>query len=259
MGHHVRGVPGVHFPLSFFVSEAITAGQVLCRTITAAAAGEVIDPASVNAITLGIGCAMNAVGYDATPSVDPRYGAEPSTTLLATGGPENIVRIMVGASAVWRMPMSGGTASGTALQPSTATPANILTQDAASTTVITDTAVGTIEMIGGLIKGRTGNNKGSIRRISAHADNTSTTVTIAFINSAAVGDTFIRVPWSHAVVEMEMTTDFVEANAIEQTADHGGPVAVINVHIDEERDTGYLDVCFVDNWLSPVAVGADLS
>lgn len=251
MGSWIKTMDGGEgFKLDFFISEAITAGQVLVRTPTAAVAGEVADPASVNALTLAVGCADVDVTYNAAPTQEPN---------VAGFNVENLVRIVANPLSVWRFNMAGGTAAGTVLQPSTATPANILSQDAASTTVITDGAVGTASMVGGLIKGRSGANGGAIRRLSAHTNGTSTAVIVAFQNSVAVGDTMIRVPWSRAVVEMELTTNFVEANAIEATAAQGGPVAVVGVHIDEENDTGYVDVVFADNWLSPVAVGADLS
>jgi hypothetical protein len=244
---------GEDYFLDFFIGATTTAGGAVVRAIAAASHAEIEDPADVNSLDLAIGVTPEAVTYNATPTTEP---AVKGFTI------ENMARVMCSPHAIWRFPASGGTASGTVLQPSTATPANILSNDNADTgtpDLVTDAAVGTIDMVGGLLKGRTGNNTGAIRRISVHSDNTSTTAGIDFINDIAAGDTFIRVPWSRAVVEMEMTTDFVEANAIEQTADGNASVGVVHVHIDEQNDTAYVEVVFADHWLKPIAAGADLS
>lgn len=241
---------GEGYFLDFFVKEAITAGQVLMieATHTTTEHGEVDDPADVNTLSNIVGCAANAVSYSATPTQNP--------TALPHS-PENLVRIVVNPLSIWRFPVAGGTAANTALQPSSATPANILVNDTADLStpdLVTDTAVGTISMVGGLLKGRTGNNKGAIRKINAHTNSVSTGVGVDFVNGIAVGDSFIRLPYSRAQLEIELTTDFTQVNGIETFADQDGTAAIVNVIIDEERDLAWVDVVFRDHYLLPESV-----
>lgn len=63
----------------------------------------------------------------------------------------------------------------------------VLLQDTASTTVFTDTAVGTLDYEGGYLIPLTGSAAGDIRVIVTQSDNTSTTVTVPFSASVAAG------------------------------------------------------------------------
>lgn len=236
------------FLADFFVSAAAVAGQVLIREATATDVGEVADPASEISVIAMVGVAHNAASFDATPADDPRYDKGSDKRINATAGTiENIVRVEINPFAIYRFRIAGGTAADTVLQPSTATPANILAQDTASATVIADTAVGTINMAGGLVKGRTGNNAGAIRKLNAHTNSVSTTVGIAWVNTDAVGDTYIRVPYSRHVATVQLTTNFVQANGIIAVAT-GATFRVVAVHIDEQRDTAAVDCVYAGHF-----------
>ena len=224
----------------FFVPAAVVAGQVLIREATATNVGEVATPASTTSVIAMVGVAQNAATFTAAPTADPRYDLG-GNLLFVANSLENLVRVEINPLAVYRFPIAGGTAAGTVLQPSTSTPANILSQDTASASVITDTAVGTINMAGGLIKGRTGNNVGQIRKLNAHVNSVSTTVGIAFLNTDVIGNTYIRVPYSRMVAAMQMTATFIEANGIIATGT-GAIFRVVRVFIDEQNDVASVHV-----------------
>jgi hypothetical protein len=247
MGVFTRTLDGGNaYKLDFLVTQAVVAGQVLISSSAVTDIGEVINP-TVTAAADFFGCADVAVTFSATPTAEP----------IAFGhSPQNLVRLVVNPLAVWRFKLSGGATMDTALvaagAASGSTGSHILVQDTASTTVITDVSVGTTTMQGGLIKGRTGNNVGAIRRMNAHTDNTSTTVSHAFINSFAVGDTGIRVPYSHSSKTMRLTTpDFSQADAITSEEGTGIAAAGVNVIIDEENDQAWVDVVSLDHCYNP--------
>ena len=263
----VRSLTGeTGFLLDFFVSAAVVAGQVLVREATASNTGEVADPVGTGSGGLTdvvdvVGLAQDAATLDTTPATDPRYDYGGRLLQVAAGGLENLVRVEVNPFAVYRFPVSGAAAAGTVLVVTTTTPAHILTNDTADTTapfgLITETAVGTVSMVGGLIKGRTGNNAGAIRKMTSQVNSVSVTVAMGFINSIAVDNTFIRVPYSREVTGMQMTTNFVEANGIipSMTAAPGtlGPWRVVAVHIDEVRDLAYVDCICLDHYYNPLS------
>ena len=90
-------------------------------------------------------------------------------------------------------------------------------------------------MDGGLMIGLTGANKGHVRVITAHTDDTSETVTNPYDASMVSGDTFLR---TAALFEigLELTTDFVEflatgGVAAEDLPD-SGEANVVNIWID---------------------------
>lgn len=231
------------FGLDYLPSAAVIAGQLLVRVVTQTDTGEVRDPASTTSILDVAGIAAEAATYNTTPT------AEPNNITQA-----NLVRVLCNPFAIYRFKIAGGTTSGTALQPSTATPANVLVNDTADNsapyTVITDTAVGTIDMTGGIIKGRTGNNVGGMRKMTVNTANTSATVGIGFLNSIAAGDSFIRVPFSRASTQLTLTTDYTEANGIVAFA-NGGTFRVVNVIINEQLDVAYVDVISADHLFNP--------
>jgi hypothetical protein len=243
MGFWVRTMDGSNgYVLDYLVESTIIAGESMVAQATRTNVGET-EPGTTTAADNFLGFALHAVTADTTPANEP----------TATGfSPENMARTIVNPQSVWRLQVSGGTASGTVLQPSTATPAHILSQDTASATVITDTAVGTLDMAGGIIKGRTGNNVGAIRKLSAQSDNTSTTVGIAFVNTDAVGDTYIRVPYSRLVITVQLTTELDQADGTVDTGT-GAPFSVANVIIDEQNDLAWVDVVGRYHMFSPTA------
>lgn len=253
MAHVVGSLVGEKgFLADFFATTAAVAGQVLIRDATMTNAGEVADPASETSVLAMVGVAQNAATVDTTPAADPRYDLG-GNLLYVQGSLENIVRVEINPFAIYRFPIAGGATAGTALAPETDSPANILNNDAADAAapfgLITDTAVGGAgaNMAGGLVKGRTGNNVGAIRKLSAHSNDTSTTVSIGFLNSLAVGDTFIRVPYSRQVAAVQLTTNFVEANGVIATGT-GALFRVVAVHIDEQHDVAAVDCISGDHF-----------
>lgn len=241
---------GTGFLMDFFVSAAVVAGQALVIETTASNMGEVMNPGSVTSAADMVGIAQEAATSNGSLTVDPRYDLGGKLLNVAAGGLENLVRVEVDPFMVYRFPIAGGATAGTALAPATATPANILSNDTADTSapygLITDTAVGTISMVGGLVKGRTGNNVGQIRLLTAHSNSTSTTTAMSFVNTIAAGDTFIRVPYSRRGQAMQFTTNFVEANGVIATGT-GAAFAVVAVHIDEQLGVAYVDVVSRDH------------
>lgn len=240
------------YPLDYFPTAAVVAGQVLVREATASNAGEAADPAGtgsggVTDVLDMLGLAGNASTVDTTPA------QEPGRNLIVTaGGLENLVRVLADPFAVYRFQIAGGTAAGTALGASTATPANILSNDTADTTapfsLITDDAVGSNDMSGGLIKGRTGNNAGAFRKLTSQSNSVSCTVGTGFVRSLAAGDTFIRVPYSRTVVGIRLVAEFTEANGL--FTGSSAPFVVVNVRIDEARDLAWVDVVSRDHILN---------
>jgi hypothetical protein len=245
-------IGGHGYIADFFVSAAIVAGQVVNREPTATDDGEVQSPTGVTSALDCVGIAQNAATSDTTPATDPRYDLG-GNLLFVANSLENLVRVEINPFAIYRFPISGSATAGTALVVTTTTPAHILTNDTAGVAgagLITDTATGTINMEGGLVKGRTGNNVGQIRKIDAQVNDVSTTAGIGFVNAMAVGDTFIRVPFSRMIAVMEMTTNFVEANGIQNTGT-GANFRIVAVHIDEQRDVAFVDVVASDHWYNP--------
>jgi len=249
------------FLADFFVSAAVVVGQVLVREPTNTNRGEVADPVGTGSGGLTDVVDMMGVAQDAATSVESPT-VEPGRLLqVPAGGLENLVRVEINPFAIYQFQIAGGTVAGTVLQPATATPANILSNDtlddAAPFGLVTETAVGTISMIGGLLKGRTGNNAGALRKLTGHVNNTSTTVGMGFVNQLAVGDTFIRVPYSREVTGMQMTTNFAQANGIiaAMTAAPGtlGPWRVVDVIIDEQRDLAWVNVVTLDHYFNPTS------
>ena len=227
MGRAVATLGGAGgFVYSDYKIDATTvAGALGIRSTATNSAGEVVDATTTAALN-ALGIYSEAVTYTATPT----------GPLGAT--PEGIVRIITHPFTIieWEI---AGTAAGAAL--ATASPANILVEESGDTTndTVTDNAVGTIDMSGGLIKGRRGINAGQIRRISAHTNDASTEVEVDFVNDIAVGDSFIRVPFSKAGVAVQLTTDLTEANGVIPPAD-GIPMMIYDVIISEERDIAWV-------------------
>ena len=75
---------------------------------------------------------------------------------------------------------------------STSYTGQILLQDTASSTTLTDTGVVTLDYTTGLLIPVTGDRAGEVRTITTQTDNTSTAVTVPFSGSVAVGDYALR-------------------------------------------------------------------
>jgi len=67
-------------------------------------------------------------------------------------------------------------------------------------------------------------------------------VGIAFLNAIAVGDVYIRLPYSRACITMQLTnTDFIQANGAIAFGT-GASFRTVNVVIDEQNSVAYVDV-----------------
>ena len=221
----IMGGEGGFYYSDYKVDATTVAGALGIRSTSTSSAGEVVDATTTAALN-ALGIYSEAVTYTATPT----------GPLGAT--PEGIVRIITHPFAVieWEI---AGSAAGAAL--ATANPANRLVNETADTTnlIVTDDVIGTINMAGGLIKGRSGANAGQLRRIITHNDNVDERVEVAFVNDIAVGDSFIRVPFSKAGIAVQLTTDLTEADGVIATGT-GIPMMIYDVIIDEARDVAWV-------------------
>ncbi len=252
MGSVVGGMAGSKsFLTEYLIDATVVRGQALMASVTAGDNGEAITVTTTASANM-LGLAEDASLLDTTPAQEPGR-----LLVVAAGGLENLVRIDVNPLAIYRFAVSGSSVAGTALVVSTTTPANILSNDTADTTapfsVITDTAVGTITMAGGLIKGRGGNNTGAVRTMNAQSDNVSTTVGIGFVNSIAVGDTFIRTYLSRKTLLVDLCAELTEVDGILEAGVPANTFRVLNVIIDEERDLAWVDVLSGDHMFNDLS------
>jgi hypothetical protein len=224
------------FLMDFYNSAALVAGQVVVREATASNIGEATNPSSTTSVTDMLGVLVDAASSNAAPT------KEPGTLLFATTGLENIARLDVNPFAIYRFQIAGTAVTGTAL--TAVSPAQILTNTTLSAggTVVTGGApISTIDMSGGLIKGKSGNNAGSVRKMVTQVNSVSVTVGIAFVNPVAVSDVYIRVPYSRACITIQLTnTDFIQANGAIAFGT-GAAFRVVNVIIDEQNSVAFVD------------------
>ena len=207
MGTRARGLyrGGAGLIGQFHIGATTVAGALQMRESTQTNASEII-PCTTTAATDFVGVALEAVTYSTTQAdFDgfPSYKMpNEEGTIALTWDPLQVIRLRV----------SGDATTGSAL--ATAAPAQILTNDTADATglVITDTAVGTADFSGGLIIGRTGANSGIVRKQTSHNNSTDTNVVVPFPRTIAANDTFIRVPFSKASQDVQLTSNFVEAD-----------------------------------------------
>lgn len=200
-----------------FLAATSVSGALYVRHTGTNVGGEVVVATTTGAADF-MGIAAETKTYSTTQADFDGYPADEEGTIAMICDPFQVIEMLV----------SGGTTAGTALNATS--PANILTNTSASSggTTVTAAEVGTIDHSGGILIGRTGNNVGLARRISAHTNNTSTGVTVPFPRALAVSDTFFRFPYSLAVQSLTFTTDIVQADGT--TALTGAPFAVIQMN-----------------------------
>lgn len=234
----ILGGDGGFFYQDYKIDATTVAGAIAIRSTATNSAGEVVDATTTSA-TDAIGVYSEAVTYTATPT----------GPLGAT--PEGVVRIISHPFQIVELRASGG-AGNVAL--ATTSPANRLVNETLDTTnlIVTDDVVGTISMAGGLMKGRTGANANQLRRIITHNNNQDARVEVAYVSDIAVGDTFIRVPWSKAGVAVQLTTTLDEADAIIATGT-GIQMNVYDVIIDEARDLAWVLGMFRSHYFNALA------
>jgi len=160
--------------------------------------GEISTPASVN-------------DYSGFVGVNLEGGTASTTQGTGTSSANVTVLCTFAPFAKYKGNASAAVTAGTALIEE----ANgvLLTNTSASAggIVVTDSDVATSDYIGGWMYARSGNNKGSRRKIASHSDNTSETVTVPFDYALAVGDTFLRT-LAFGNIGVELTTNHKEFN-----------------------------------------------
>lgn len=247
----ILGLQSGDFFSDYLLDANCLAGAVALRSTAVDSAGEVVNAAATAAVD-AIGLYSDTVQYNAAPAM----GAGLSSPFGLLGGNElmgAVARIVNHPLQICRFRIAGGATSGAGLPVSPTTPANVLVNSTADATklIVTDVGLGAVSMAGGLIKGRTGANGGQVRRLVTHTTGPpiDERVEVAFVNPIAVGDTFIRVPYSKAGATVQLTTDLTEANGLIATGT-GAALKVMNVVIDEATDTAWVDCLFADHWLS---------
>lgn len=239
-------------PIQYRISETITEGQVLMRDDDAnfGAGGDVEITDSATAALNNLGCALDTGTY---------------TTTQSSTMDEGLVRVTQHPFAIWEFPISGNATAGTALVAATTTPSNIFSNDTASTSglTITETAVGVIDRRGYLVKGRTGANAGVLRKISGHTDSTSVTVTVPFPNDIAAGDTFLCVGAGRQIIALGLAGTagsdatahpaYAEIDGTTGSDQTGMPMNILEVLIDEARDTAVVHVLMRTHWMNSLA------
>lgn len=184
----------------FRIGSSIAANQVVCKDTTAAQLAEILDPATVNDYSEGLGVSLEAGTYT---TVQGTGSSSADVLVSCTYTPNQLVRGRC----------SGGVTASTAL--AEATDGNLLTNTAASAggTVVSDADVGTSDFIAGYMFALSGQNKGQRRIITSHSDNTSETVTAPFDYALAVNDTFLRT-FGFGNQGLELTTSFTQFNMV---------------------------------------------
>jgi len=159
----------------FYIGDTISASQIIAWAGDGGNAS-VGDPVTVNDVGQGLGVNLS--------------GALTYSTTTGSGGV--LAEITYDPLGIIRGRASGTTAAGGAWVIG-GTDGNVLTQDSASATVLTEASVGTSEYVMGYQVGLTGNNAGHVRVIDSHSDGASQTVDDPFDSVDTAGDTYIRI------------------------------------------------------------------
>lgn len=121
---------------------------------------------------------------------------------------EVLLTVIVNPNAIWSARMSGGATEGTVLSTQTVTTAST---DGLTVTTAAEWSSPTFDE--GSVWGLTGANKGILRKITS-VSATAGTVILAFPRDIAVGDTFLRAPYTPLqTVTLQATTNLYEADA----------------------------------------------
>ena len=207
----------------FYIGDTIIANQIMVFVGDGGNA-TVGDPVSAGDISAGLGVNLS--------------GALTYSTTIGSGGV--LAEITYDPLAIIRGRASGSGTSGAAWV--STTDGNLLTQDTASATVLTDTAVGTSEFPMGYQVGLTGVNAGHVRVIDTHSDNTSQTVDDPFDNVDTAGDTYIRI-YAPFVQLVNLTTAFDEfdtAGLAGRDIPNGAEFAVFSVWMGGHQIDGVI-------------------
>jgi hypothetical protein len=152
-------------------------------------------------------------------------------TIADTGMTDNAdlyVRCVVNPDAVYRAKLSGGATAGTALTEHTNT--------SEDTTGVTCTGAAFLD--DGVVWGYSGNNVGQYRRADA-----ATTVATNFINTIAVGDSFLSGPGFPGAVQvttqawMNLTTNMDQVNAAAVDSDNDN-FLIVDFNLRDSSESG---------------------
>jgi hypothetical protein len=230
----------------FRIEATSVAGAVLIRNANAATAGEVEDPTTTGAADY-MGLAIDTVAYGTVQAAFDGFPGYRQT------GEEGTVGILFDPFQLIKSRVAGGATAGTALNGTA--PANIQTNTVADPTglIITAAEVGTVDMDGGLVIGRTGNNGGVVKRLTTHTNSVDNRVIEPFPRTIAVGDTFIRVPFSKSALTVQLTaTVFTEVDGTIAYGT-GAPFGVLDVAFDIVDDEVYVRMMARDHYLNASA------
>ena len=197
----IGSLTGQNLRRRYRIGATMVKGQIVTmEPAIASRLGILSDPSTVNGYVIGLGVLLdeNGVTYSTTQGT----GASSA---------EVLGKVSIDPFQLIKGRAVGGVTAGTAL--AEATDGNLLTNTSASAggTVITDADVGTSEFVGGYAIALTGQNAGQVRILTAHSDNTSTTVAVPFDYAIAVNDTFLRTP-APGNQGIELTTSFTQFN-----------------------------------------------
>lgn len=172
----------------FQVSASVTVVGIPLLAVADAEAG--LDLPTTTAVTDMVGINLDLATY---------------ATAQGTSSPEALISVIINPDAIIEIDMSGGAAAGTAQTLRTVTTAGT---DGLSVTTATDWS--TTSMDEGSIWGATGANAGQFRKVTS-VSTTAATVTVAFANDPAVGDTFGYAPvFPYALKTVTLTTELNE-------------------------------------------------
>lgn len=202
---------------------------------TAMAAG---TPGVVIGTTTG---ATNLVGFSLDKGLD-RFGLGQSTYtttqgsgVTSTGGANSALRtvtLIINPDAAWRLTMSQGATSSTALTKQATTSAS-----SGGTAVTTGTDWTSPQYADGYVWGFDGANAGDARKITSTSA-TAGTVTIPFDYAIASGDNFLRCPYSPTMANtVQLTTDLTQADA-SIAVGTGAPYRVVELILRDSTDLG---------------------
>lgn len=182
-----------------------------------------VIPSTTTSFANAYGLALDEGVYDATP------------TAAETG--EGLVTVDVNPNLIIQALLSDGATEGTALV--------VLQTTSASATVMTDADVGTLDLDGGMIWGLTGGNVGQSRSITAWSSGVSLTITVQFLNTMALTDTYLKTPFNIAGTGaagadgcgfMTTTTLFTQANNSAAAAS-SGEISVVDLILRGRTDS----------------------
>ncbi len=226
----------------FAIGATCVSGTPMMRATNVALASEVI-PVTTTSATDFVGITLEDVTYVTAQGTHDGFPG------YRQSGEEGTVGLTCDPLQVVKFRVSGSATTGAAL----GTAENIITTTGASATGLVITANVNVDMSGGLICGRTGANAGQVRKQTTYNAATDTNVIVAFPNDIAVGDTFLRVPWSKHILAVQHTgTDFREADGTIATGT-GAEWAVVDVDFDIIDDEIAVYCVARDSWLNAYA------